>query len=138
MTTMKRGVLGTSIQRVNATKRTETEREVMDAMTPSCKFCGEAHVGIHVSTFLMLRGTWVFSPPLGHEVFVLDPDIQVVPMELPNGQQAIAADMNRPEIIAAAHEDCIERILIDVGLEEAEEEEDELDSSEEENEEEDL
>jgi hypothetical protein len=115
----------------------ETGPSAADKTTPGCRFCGEAHIGVHTDSALMLRGTYVFSEELGHELFVLDPDVKLVQFELPNGQPALVVDMDRPEIAAATHIDCIERILIDVGLEEADDEEEENDELDEEEDEDD-
>lgn len=78
----------------------------------------------------MLRGAYVFSPQLGQEMFVLDPDVRVELMSLPNQQLALIVDMEDPTVTSATHEDCVERILVDVGLAEAEEAEDEADEEE--------
>lgn len=80
-----------------------------DELTPPCRVCGEANVGVNTETTLMLKGSYVFSPEHGVALFVLDPDVSVSIMELPSGQLALACDIGSGA--DSAHTECIDRIV---------------------------
>lgn len=82
----------------------------VDDGTPGCNECGE-HVGINESGALILHGMWMLSPEHGLPVFVLDPDHELMLLQLPNGQLAIVTDTPNPPATSGAthhyHEDCL-------------------------------
>jgi hypothetical protein len=105
-----------------------------DDTTPGCKICGDEHVGVVQPAYVMLRGCYMVPPSLGHEVFVLDPELGAEFFKLPNGQHAIILDVNkRKPASCIAHEECV-ALAIDaldtvgpVGPEDHEDDDDEHD-----------
>ena len=78
-----------------------------DELTPACRLCGQTHVGMLASCYLVLRGNYIFVPSLGVQVFALDPRAPIVFTELPSGAKALVIDVNdRNEAIAVMHEEC--------------------------------
>jgi hypothetical protein len=79
-----------------------------DETTPACKICGDEHIGLLTPAYALLRGSYMIPPSLGHEVFVLDPELGAEFFKLPNGQHAIILDVNkRKPASCIAHEVCV-------------------------------
>lgn len=85
-----------------------------DSMTPSCRFCEDPHLGMLGDNTVMLRGSFVFNPVEGMPMFVLDPDVSLTAMLLPNGQTALVFDVS--EACSVTHTECINTMLKEVGL----------------------
>src|SRR3954463_15072162 len=76
-----------------------------DETTPACKVCASDHVGVLNPCYLMLRGSYIFAPDLGAEVFVLSAAVEV--LRLPNGTSALIVDINpRSNAAHVIHEEC--------------------------------
>lgn len=101
-----------------------------DHETPDCPMCGES-VGMHNDAVLMLPGQFFFNKEEGYAMFVLDPDLKVAFLEIPNalgdGQSQFAIVVDKePSPGAVAHAPCVEDELALV--EEEDEDSDDLDA----------
>lgn len=99
-----------------------------DDLTPPCTHCEEPHVGFHTEVTVMLRGQFVLNGEQGVAMFVLDPSADVAGMVLPNGQLALVFEPG--PAVKAAHDECVEQVLTEVGLAGLDEEEEDLDEEE--------
>ena len=82
-----------------------------DEVTPPCVVCGKPHVGMHSIAFIMLRGSYMFLPEHAVEVFAIDPDIPLQPMQLQDSSFAVAVGINeRKKNAFVMHEECAEAI----------------------------
>ncbi len=76
--------------------------------TAPCRFCGDPDIGVIRPSYLMIHGHYAQAPALGYEVFVLNPRQKVKLIELPNGMQALVADIDpKQELSCVAHEECM-------------------------------
>lgn len=102
-----------------------------DHETPECPVCRE-HVGLHTDGIMMLRGQFFYNKEEGYTMFILDPDIKIGLMEIPDAlgpgqpQFAIIVDPVPGGPIAAAHAVCVEDELS--MIDEDDDEDDELDA----------
>lgn len=107
------------------------QRMENDETTPACRICAAPHVGVLTPCYLGLRGSYIFSPELGCEVFALDPSVAIEFFKLPNGQTAVVVDMNpKLRVTGAAHEDCVETASAKLEMTIDFNEEDDLDNDE--------
>lgn len=88
------------------------------ALLPSCHLCGEETIEAGESAMLSLRGEWHYSPTYDAPLFVLDPGIALVVMELPNGQLALVIDTDNSHRLQHSHEECMEHLVNEVFFEE--------------------
>lgn len=92
-----------------------------DEMTPECDICGEVHVGINTECTLLLQGSYVPNTDYGTSMFVLDPDVKIDILQLPNGQLGLLVD--RSKVTAGAHTECLDQMRRELFEDEFEEEE---------------
>lgn len=85
-----------------------------DSMTPPCRFCEDPNLGMLGDNTVMLKGSFMFNPEQGMPMFVLDPDVALTPLQLPNGQIALVFDVS--EACCVTHTECIQTMLKEVGL----------------------
>lgn len=83
-----------------------------DETTPPCKVCGADHVGTYAPCYLLLHGSYGFSPQHGCEIFFLAPNVNVKIFEAPNGQLALVVDVRaQSNATMVMHEDCVETAI---------------------------
>ncbi len=107
-----------------------------DDMSPPCYLCGKDHVGVLEETHVMLPGSFSFSEEHGVPIFIIDPEVNIHFMALPNGQLAFVTDYQAPgqreRICATAHTDCVDRLVEEIFDDVEEEEEDDTEEVDEE------
>ncbi len=104
-----------------------------DHETPDCPLCNEK-VGLHNDAMMLLPGQFFYHKEDSYSMFVLDPDIKIGFLEIPNalgpGQSQFAIIINHddPAPAAVVHAPCLEDELVSLDEEDEEEEDpDDLD-----------
>ena len=78
--------------------------------TPTCTYC-EQSIDLIDDATCLVPGQWMMNRELGHPVFVLDPDVPLQIIQLPNGQMAISTD---DDTSRHAHTECLEQVKAEV------------------------
>lgn len=83
------------------------QAEFANRHTPDCWYCNQP-IDLLEEAHVMLPGQWMVNRDLGQAVFVLDPDIPLELVQLPNGQMALTMDVTK--ITKHAHVECHEQV----------------------------
>lgn len=83
-----------------------------DEVTPPCVVCGKENMGMHSIGYVMLRGAFVYPPELAVEVFNIDGDIPLQPLQMPDGTYGLVLEVNHHKKNAfVMHEECAEALV---------------------------
>ncbi len=65
---------------------------------------------------LIIKGQWMPNKDLQEPIFILDPDVPLKFVQLPNGQYALVAELEgtMAGVVQNMHDDCLERLLADL------------------------
>ena len=77
---------------------------------PLCTYCDQP-ISLLEDAFCLVPGQWMPNRDVGNAMFVLDPDVQVQIMQLPNNQLALVTDAHTAK---HAHQECFEQIKNEV------------------------
>lgn len=77
---------------------------------PMCTYCDQP---IHLldDALCLIPGQWMPNRDMGNAMFVLEPDVQVQIVQLPNGQMALVTDAHSA---MHSHQECYEQIKQEV------------------------
>jgi hypothetical protein len=84
-------------------------------LVPTCTLCSQK-IELLEDAVMILSGQWMPNRELGEPIFVLDTDVPLKFVQMPNGQYALMVDgeANLAELVQHMHVDCIERIKMEV------------------------
>lgn len=96
-----------------------------DELTPACALCGQHHIGTGDTAVICLQGTWHYSPTYEAPMFVLNPDVVMTIVELPNGQLALVTDVENSTHMQHMHDSCLDQLANEVFFDDEEDEDEE-------------
>lgn len=114
---MKGKATGGSMERMRLPIETPTHRitNPQAALVPHCVLCCQK-IELLDDAVMILAGQWMPNKDLGEPIFVLDVDVPLKFVQMPNGQYALLTEEggNVIGLVQHMHQDCLERIKAEV------------------------